>query len=370
MHRRRAAVGIAIMVWLAGIGIFCCGAARAEDAPDSAAESTRASLFPIPIVFYQPETGVGAGFGLLRTYRASPDARTSSNTLFMIGTLKGQYSLSVKAEAYASGNRWAWAGELGLSRFPGNFYGIGNSTSAKDEETVTLDSWGGLLDVRRRVARHLYVGLAAGFQHGEPREIETGGIIDRERLPGSAASDVAFTGPVLLIDTRDRIYAPTRGGQLTVSHRFHDPAVGSDWSFHRTQIDARSYAGIGRGIVLATQGLVTISSNNPRPFYELPTLGGPNVLRGVYEGRYRDRNRVALQSELRVPLAGRIAGTAFLSAGQVMRHVDDARLDRLHVGGGTGVLITISERDGSRLRIDVGFTKDDSGFYFAFGEAF
>ena len=53
------------------------------------------------------------------------------------------------------------------------------------------------------------------------------------------------------------------------------------------------------------------------PFYLLPALGSDEMMRGYYNGRYRDRNFIAGQTELRYRLSDRIGIVGFLGTGEV-----------------------------------------------------
>lgn len=53
------------------------------------------------------------------------------------------------------------------------------------------------------------------------------------------------------------------------------------------------------------------------PFTQMPMLGGQNLLRGLFGGRYRDHALVAAQAELRVPVWRWFGLAAFAGAGEV-----------------------------------------------------
>jgi hypothetical protein len=113
-----------------------------------------------------------------------------------------------------------------------------------------------------------------------------------------------------------------------------------------------------------------MGSTGEPPFFDLAKLGGPNLFRGSYEGRFRDRQRIVAQAESRIPLWGPLRLAVFGSAGQVMRSWDDLRPGDLHFAGGAGGRFVLSRADRVSLRIDVGFGPNESGVYFALGEAF
>jgi hypothetical protein len=114
-------------------------------------------------------------------------------------------------------------------------------------------------------------------------------------------------------------------------------------------------------------GFSSGSTGDP-PFFDLAKLGGANLFRGSYEGRFRDRRRVAAQAEYRHP--GPIGLAVFGSAGQVARSWGDVRISDLHYAGGAGLRFRLSAAERVNLRLDDGFGPGESGVYFALGEAF
>jgi outer membrane translocation and assembly module TamA len=126
---------------------------------------------------------------------------------------------------------------------------------------------------------------------------------------------------------------------------------------------------VGKRSVLAAQLVTTVATGTPA-FYDLAALGGQSLLRGYYEGRYRDRARLVAQIEHRFPIWRRFGGAAFLGAGQAVGDLGDLRSDAFHVAGGGGLRWLISPEEGVNLRVDIGVGNGDGGLYFAFGDAF
>jgi hypothetical protein len=67
---------------------------------------------------------------------------------------------------------------------------------------------------------------------------------------------------------------------------------------------------------------------------------------------------------------GPLGVALFGSAGQVLRSGGDFRPGDQHYAGGGGVRVRLSRAERVSLRIDVGFGPNESGVYFALGEAF
>jgi hypothetical protein len=102
----------------------------------------------------------------------------------------------------------------------------------------------------------------------------------------------------------------------------------------------------------------------------LPRLGGDKILRGYYKGRYRDKILAVVQAEVRIPVWWRFGVTAFAGAGDVADRPGRLRLADFKFSWGWGIRFKISPREGTNLRMDVGYGKNGSGFYLTANEAF
>jgi outer membrane protein assembly factor BamA len=361
-------------VMLLGWAVASAVPAGAQQAVrDSAvADSGRAGIgrfFPLPAVFYQPETGWGFGGALLHTGQLARDARTGTNFLALIYTLKKQYAAQLASELYTAGNRFVIVGEVGGSHFPDKFYGLGNATLADTSEDYTLDQVKAALEVRVRLLPRLYLGPSVLYQWAAVKDTAAGGFLAGGAIPGSLGGTVTGLGAVLTLDTREHSLAPRSGAFVVLRARLQDEALGSDYDYLRYELDARWYTSVIPRHVLALQLGATGSTGEP-PFFDLAKLGGANVFRGSYEGRFRDRQRIVAQAEYRLPVWGPLGVTLFGAAGQVTRSWGDLRPGDLHYAGGGGVRFVLSREERVSLRIDVGFGPGESGVYFALGEAF
>jgi hypothetical protein len=120
---------------------------------------------------------------------------------------------------------------------------------------------------------------------------------------------------------------------------------------------------------VALQALAVASSGQP-PFDQYPQLGGESLLRGYFQGRYRDRSLLAFQGEYRLPLFWKFGLAGFAGIGQVAPDFGGFGLDRFWVAGGAGLRFLLAKREGLNIRMDFAFGEGSSGFYLSFGEAF
>jgi len=342
--------------------------ARAAEAPADTTAAPSSSLSLIPALFYSPETRLGAGAFAIRTFRpdgADGDARPSSLTIGVIGTVEKQATVMLSADLYRRGEAQRWLGFASWSYFPTKFYGIGAQTPESNEEDYTPQTLGLAGQALLRLRPGLRVGPSLEFQDLKLADVEEDGLLATGDVPGSEGGDVLGGGLVIQYDTRDNVFFPTRGQM----HEATLIAFGGDYTWTRWRLDLRRYLPLGAKHTVALQALLVANSGEP-PFTQLALLGGQNVLRGYFEGRDRDRNLAAFQAEYRRPFGGRFGATLFAAAGSVSRDIDMLALDQARVAGGVGLRYQLSVSEGINFRLDYGVGKDSSGMYFTATEAF
>jgi outer membrane protein assembly factor BamA len=170
-------------------------------------------------------------------------------------------------------------------------------------------------------------------------------------------------------DKRENVFFPESGYYFQAEGVWYGSAIGSDYDYARYLIDLRRYFGLGRERVIAAQ-LVGNFASGAAPFYDLPMLGGGNIMRGYYQGRYRDYVFTAAQGEVRWPLFGRFGAVGFVAAGTVAPALDGFDLGDLRWSGGGGLRFRFNQAEKVNLRADIGFAEGGTGIYFGLEEAF
>lgn len=146
--------------------------------------------------------------------------------------------------------------------------------------------------------------------------------------------------------------------------------LGSDYDFTQYELDVRHYFPIRPTHTLAFQGLFESSTGEP-PFQQLALLGGGHMMRGYYEGQYRDKNMIALQMEYRViPVWWRVGVVGFLGVGDVSDTIGSFGLSKFKTAGGLGFRYQFNLIDGSNLRADIAYADKTLGYYLAIRDAF
>jgi len=339
---------------------------------DTASEEDGSSLIPLPVVFYQPETGLGFGVTAINYYRMTPgDTVGPPSSLSLVGiyTTKNQLILGVGSEMYLGQDRWRISSAVSYSKFPTKYWGIGNDTPDSAEEDYTPKALTARIWPQKRIAPGWYAGLAVNVIDRQVSEAVDGGLIDSGLAPGVDDEQSLGLGASLIRDTRDNTIYPRRGSYHKLLADFFADVWFADNGFAVYTLDLRRYFPVTRTHVLAVRGLGMATSGKP-PFDQYPQLGGESLLRGYYQGRYRDRTLLAFQAEYRLPLFWRFGAAGFAGVGQVAPDLGAIGLDRFWVGGGAGLRFLLAKREGLNIRADFAFGEGSSGFYLSIGEAF
>ena len=253
--------------------------------------------------------------------------------------------------------------------YPDKFFGIGNHTREEDEETFTSRMPSLLGRIQRRIAKGFYVGLEYQFAHYKLRKLHEDGVLIHGLIPGSLGGTVSGAGGLVNWDTRDNVFFPMKGHFHALTALFFGSSLGSDFNYNVFTLDLRKYMTISQSHVLALQGYANIISGNP-PFQKMSLLGGPNMMRGYFQGRYRDRNMVVFQAEYRAFVWGPLGMAAFVGFGDVASDVEDFMLRDLKTSYGFGLRYMFDTEERINLRLDFGFGQGKSGTYVAAVEAF
>lgn len=342
---------------------------RAQESGEDSGRFRRAQFIPLPVVYYTPETKMGYGLLGVCLFRTDTTARTSNVDFAIIHTLNRQTVVEPTYTVFTHREHYLLRGMFLYTQFPEFYYGLGNETTDNQKELISYKS----LRAYNRFFRQIKPGLFMGLQQqyiktfDVNRSSET--FFPMNTLIGGLSSVVNGVGVAAVLDTRDNIYSPTRGWYADVSSMLYGQALGSQFTFTNYTLDIRRYKSLSSHTVLALQGFANLNVGEI-PFKLAATLGGPFLLRGYYSGRYRDNNALALQTEVRQRLTGRLGGTVFVSAGNVANVLSEFSFLEWKVAGGAGLRFLISRKEHLNLRFDAALGQHTHGFYVNISEAF
>lgn len=344
-------------------------------------DSTRKSSFVVlPVLTSAPETGIEfGGTGLLSFYT---DTARNSNTRvsniygYASATTKGQTHFSINSSYWEPQNLYHYSASISFINFPFNFYGIGNNTSKANADLVDEKRFKVNFNAEKLVTKNLYAGFVlGGFNYNYSDNTPTGIFNTETQIQDRKGGASVFVGPSLIFDSRNNNTYTTKGVIITsYCNVMHGILANNSYSGAFFNIEYSQFFLLTKKLVLGLdvqeQSLIGGSS----PFYLLPALGSDEMMRGYYNGRYRDRNFIAGQTELRYRLCDRIAVVGFLGTGEVSH--TSFSLNTLKPNYGGGLRYFFDTEKGLSIRADYGLGQKpageprESGFYVALGEAF
>ncbi|MCB0705691.1 MAG: BamA/TamA family outer membrane protein [Saprospiraceae bacterium] len=346
------------------------GSETTEEATET--EEKHIRLFALPLVFYGPETRLGfgaAGVAAFDWKKSLPTDRPSQVQLGFAYTLNKQLLFYIPYQFFTPGEQWSFSGELGYYKYFFYYYGNGFSALDMPEETYNVNFPRLRFRSLYQLKQQHFVGIQYWYDDFRNLEYRTGGILDVTQPIGVNGGRVSGLGPVYLLDTRNNIFSPDKGSYIEVSTLINAPWLGSDFSFQKLILDARTYISKKPEQVLALQLYGEFTSGEP-PFFQLAQLGGNKRLRGYIEGRVRDNQYLMVQAEFRQHLFWRIGMTAFVAYGGVAEKISALSPAQSVWAAGLGLRVLLLKEDRINVRFDAGFGKKTSGYYLTVTEAF
>ena len=339
------------------------------------AESLFGKLFkymPVPYLGYSTETSLTFGIIKYNAFkfrnRNLPDSlmQLSSVSLYGFYTLNKQYEIKLKGDLMFGPNRFNTVFEFTFRDFPMLYFGVGNDTP---EENGVLTDFKNLLlkpGFNYNIAKNNYLGFRYIFDnylHVYPRD-----TVPEYDLEGNEGIQSGF-GLIYFREARDNRLEPKRGSYIYFSADLFDHIFGSKFDYGNFTVDLRKYYTVFGKLTMAGQLYSEIRLGDV-PVQSLSLVGGKYRMRGIYQGRFRDKTLAMGQVELRFPLFWVIGGAAFAGMGQVQPHFSDFKGNGFHYAGGGGLRICMDKKTSSVLRVDVGFSKGGHTVFLGFGEAF
>jgi outer membrane protein assembly factor BamA len=344
-------------------------ARQAHTTETDSVHTSRSGIYPLPFAFYTPETGLAGGVAALYLYRDSSSPRASSLTADVIYTQKKQFIAEIAGDQYFAEGCYRLITDLLFQKYPNKLFGIGNNTPESLEETCTPQTFLLKAVLYKNFSSHVNVGPAIRYESVSMRETAPDGILASGVLPGSRGGISAGLGIVVNWDSRDNTFATQSGSFYQLTTLFYRSTFGSDFSYDDVQIDARQFFTICSDHVIAVQGVGEFIDGSA-PFQSYARFGGQNLMRGYYDGRYRDKNGVSLQAEYRIPVWWRFGIVGFAGMAQVTDQISRFALDRFWFSGGVGLRFAWNPEERINLRLDYGAGSNASGMYITMTEAF
>jgi hypothetical protein len=331
------------------------------------------NILAFPFAVHSLETNWGFGGIAARFFKAGNGTdstiRTSDVNVLGLYTLRKQLILVLNSTIFFPKEDRIARFQASYSYYPDDFWGLGNRVPYTNEEGFSQKQYFINPQFLQRVHDKFYLGLTYEFQHTGPVSYTPGGLFDRENITGRYGGNTSGIGPILSWDTRNNAYSPDHGFFAELQYVWFPTLLGTDFKFQVFSADVRKFIYLDPMSVLALQGIAGLTFGNT-PFRKLEELGGADMMRGYYGGRYADKCLMAYQAEYRRLLFWRIGMVAFAATGEVAPAPTQFELDGLHFSYGGGLRFMLSKAEKLNLRIDYGVAKHSNAFTVQLREAF
>ncbi|HUX54952.1 MAG TPA: BamA/TamA family outer membrane protein [Williamwhitmania sp.] len=337
-----------------------------EVLPDSISHGQN-SFLVIPTAIYAPETRWA--FGLSSGYYFSKDnSRKVSNIQGdLTYTLNDQFKASISPKVFSDDKRSFYSGRVVAMNYPDKFYGIGRH--ADSSQNYTWKNLSFLLQRQKVIFADLMLGVQMFIDYGRMKDSLPLSRYANEEIRGNGEYLTAALGALATWDSRDNMFFARTGSFYKLSLLVNSKIFLSDCDYSRFTIDIREFGLLTRRISLGFQYFGDFTWGEV-PFQRLPMEGGYDILRGVRQGRYRDKMMMATQLELRANIFRRLYATTFIAAADVAPVVNEFLLKESNVSFGGGFRYRLNKA-GVNLRFDTGYSPGGKPlYYFTALEAF
>jgi len=360
----RITVFIIISLLLINLGII-----YAQESDTSDAKGI--SWFPIPFAFYTPETNWAFGAMVITSFKLSnqPGNRPSTVAALAFYTLNSQYEFSLSPEIYFNNDKYLIAAELDYAKVIDKYYGLGNDTEEIDGPNYESRNSLLFLKLQTDVLHNLKLGTVYELRYSNVVDVMQNPFLTSGEVFGIEGGLTSGIGIILSYDNRNNIFYPTNGNYYEIAVAVFSKILGSDYSYNKTFINLKKYLGIAENQVVALQMYYNFVGGSV-PFYDIPRLGGDEIMRGFFSGRYRDNHYFATQAEYRIRVWWRFGLVGFAGVGDVASDITKFEISKIKYSIGGGIRFRIDEKELWDLRIDIGFGNNTDGFYLNYNQAF
>jgi len=327
-----------------------------------------------PTIGFSPETRweFGASGLVVFHYNNDTTLRLSEISAFGFYTEMKQVGLWMDHAIYGKDNNILALGKIRLQNYPLKYYGVGNNISKHPIAVVPATYYNIRERLVYRLKGNLFTGLELDYQHLSNPTFQWDESVANNNNPiprGGYGSRNLGVGMGLLWDSRHNILNVREGFLAELAYLHYGNIFSESFPMNTLFLDGRYFHAVKKNQVLALQVLGQFSSGEV-PFNQLSMMGGEMMMRGMYLGKYRDKQYLAAQAEYRFLPFGfskRLGGAVFAGVGSISSTLPTANYK---LTGGAGLRYLLFPKKDIFTRLDVGFEKYGYGIYFYIGEAF
>ncbi len=333
---------------------------------------------------YTPELGALLAAGALvsfKTNKKDPLMKRSSIPISISYSTNKAVVFSSQFTSYWMHDNLRINADVWYKDMPDNYWGVGYEKAAgvpkSDTTTAYTRRWWWINPrIMYQLFPSFYLGLSIDYNYTRGRHPSAGVAADPYFLEYNDRPLNGGLGVIVRYDTRDVPVDARKGIYFNFTTTLYGHYLGGDNNYQIYMVDYRQYKTIKRdGSTLAWQVKTRFGSGSI-PYGEMAQLGTPFDLRGYTWGQYRDRNMAFTMLEYRYMFwrkkkkqLSKSGFTAWFAAGTIFHKWQKTTdLNRWLPNGGIGYRLEVQPR--MMARLDYGFGRNTSGFYFNFYQAF
>lgn len=338
-----------------------------------------------PAVGYSLSSGFAALIGMNMAFYTAKDhsstnlSTASTNITF---TSKGQILFPIQTNIWSSGNTYNIITDWRLYKYPQETFGLGGKSKLVKGYTIDYSYLRFYTTVLRKVAGDFYAGIGYDLDYYyNIKEVLPGRTILTPKTAferyGSAdyerAAGITLNG---LFDDRDNPINATKGIYANLIFRTNPQFLANKNSWNSLVLDLRKYVKLGSSRnILAFWSYNWLTFNGKPPYFDLPSTGSDsynNTGRGYIQGRFRAKQMIYLESELRYSITrnGLLGGVFFANA-ETLYQRNENRFKAINPAFGAGLRVKFNKFSRTNIAIDYGFGTDGSkGLFVNLGEVF
>lgn len=309
--------------------------------------------------------GLGiVGSGLFRVDPSDKSISPSNVSVVADFSTSGFYMLGIRGNILFPEEDYRIDFNTGFSSFPSRFWGIGYDAGRQDHYSkYTLEEIYLRADFLKKLVPKAYMGFITTIRNNSAKKFKEAYMLQDKSKYATALGG----GVILSYDSRDFIPNPAKGLYAKIEQQFYPHFLGSTETFYKTEFVARYYKQAWKGSILAFD-LQGTFNNGDVPWSMNAMMGGSYQMRGYFEGRYNDKNLIQTQMEVRQHIYRRSGAVAWVGAGNVFPKFSKFEWKNTLPTYGIGYRWEFKKR--VNVRLDYGFGKNESAFYFNINEAF
>src|SRR5574344_1887034 len=303
---------------------------------------------------YSEEDNFGASIGAVGFYKNGIDTLTPQSITSIISgaSINKSFFGTIKGRHYTPKGKFLIDYTFRFVYNNRYFWGLGYENGDNQENKSTYIGINGKIrtDFLFKPTLHITTGPFVGFDYYSSSDFTKIELIEGNQLFSRSVN----LGLNFTYNSKDKETIPTKGLYIEFEQTFYPGLFFDIRPYYRTFLIADYYFSAWQGGVFALDVLFDFNYGDS-PWFQWPQLGGNKRMRGYYQGKYRDRNMISAQLEIRQRIYKNHGIALWGGGGNIFHSFSEFDIKETLPTFGAGYRF---EFLGMLLSIDAGFGKD------------